>query len=301
MNDQEFSGLTHEEILEMLPAFVVGALEPDEMLNVEEYIHAHPDLMVRVHELELAAAKLAYVAPAQPLSPDLHAKVIIRARASLPPRPQAAPAPTPAPRIVQQPAPRVTQEKWFSRWWRRRAFFDIGMVAAVAALILLGIVYRDALVQVNDLRAQLAGLQQDIAALQVRNTQLENENIRLQSELDTRLNQLASIGGAQEVVALSGTDAAPDASGTLYVHDNVGTLVLNNLGGLDESQTYQLWLIPPDGAPIPAGLLGQSGTGVQTLTLPTTLDSIAAVGVSVEPPGGSDAPTGPIVLLGEKA
>jgi anti-sigma-K factor RskA len=80
-------------------------------------------------------------------------------------------------------------------------------------------------------------------------------------------------------------------------------LVLSNLDGLSEDQVYQLWLIPPEGqgAPIPAGLLGQAGAPIETITLPlpTTLDSIAAIGVSVEPPGGSDAPTGPIVLFGE--
>jgi anti-sigma-K factor RskA len=295
MNDQEFSGLTHEQVIEMLPAFVVGALDPDEMLNVEEYIHAHPDLMARVHELELAAAKLAYAAPHEPLPRDLHAKVVNRARASLPPRPQA----MGAARSVRHPA----QENWFVSWWRRRAFFDLGMVAAVAALVLMGIVYRNALVENDALRTQLQVREQQIAAVQLRNEELQNENVRLQRELDTRQNQLASIAGAQQVVALGGTEAAPGASGTLYVHDNVGTLILTNLSALGEDQTYQLWLIPPDGAPIPAGLLGQATGGAQTisLTLPTTMESIAAVGVSVEPPGGSSAPTGPIVLLGEKA
>jgi anti-sigma-K factor RskA len=102
---------------------------------------------------------------------------------------------------------------------------------------------------------------------------------------------------------LGGTEAAPQASGTLYVRDGQGTLVLSNLEPLSSDQTYQLWLIPPDGAPIPAGLLGQAGEPVETITLdlPATLDDIAAVGISVEPPGGSAAPSGPIVLLGEKA
>ncbi len=295
---QEFSKWTHEEVLELLPAFVVGALDPDEMLNVEEYIHAHPELMPRVHELELAAAKLAYVAPAQPLPRDLHDKVMIRARASLQPRPQGIPA---QPRVPVPPPRHAPRASGFANWWRKRALFDLSMVAAVAAAIVLAIFYRDALVQVNMLRAQLQTLEQEIASVQERNTQLENENVRLQGELDTRVNQLAAIGGAQDVVALGGTDAAPTASGTLYVNETSGTLVLSNLQALEEDQIYQLWLIPPDGPPIPAGLLDQVGTDVQTisLTLPTTLDGVAAVGVSIEPPGGSTAPTGPIVLLGE--
>src|SRR5688572_24163114 len=93
MNEQEYSGLTNDEILERLPAFVVGALDPDEMLEVEEYIHAHPELLARVLELEAAAARLAYAAPARPLPQELHSKVMERAQASLPPRPQAAAVP----------------------------------------------------------------------------------------------------------------------------------------------------------------------------------------------------------------
>jgi anti-sigma-K factor RskA len=295
MNDQEYNGLTHDQILEMLPAFVVGALAPDEMLEVEEYIHAYPELMARVHELELAAAKLAYSAPAQQLPMDLHAAVMNRARASLPPRPQPA-APVAVTRQPARPVRTAVRENPLVEWWRKRAFWDLGLVAAAAAALLLGIFYRDALVEVGDLRRQVQGLEQEVATLQ-------NENVRLQSELDTRLNQLASIAGAQQIVALGGTESAPGASGTLYVQDRSGTLVLNNLEPLGEDQVYQLWLIPPDGAPIPAGLLGQVAeqTAMITLDLPATLENIAAVGVSIEPPGGSAEPTGPIVLLGERA
>ena len=127
--------------------------------------------------------------------------------------------------------------------------------------------------------------------------------MQLRTDVETRQNQLASLAGAQQMVALGGTEAAPGASGRLYVHNDVGTLVFSNLAQLDNEQVYQLWLIPSDGAPIPAGLVGHGNADVETftLTLPTSLDSIAAVGVSVEPPGGSEAPTGPIVLLGEKA
>jgi anti-sigma-K factor RskA len=303
MNDYERNGLTHAEILERLPAFVVGALDPDEMLETEDYLHAHPELMARVHELELAAARLAYSAPAQPLPKDLHAKVLNRARSSLPPQPQPTFAPSTAEhsqgRNVRQPA----RENALAAWWRRRAFWDLGLAVAVAAVLILSILYRGALSNMNDLRRQVQGLEQQVATVQEQNSELQNTNSRLQEQLDTSQNQLASIGDAQQMVALGGTDAAPSASGRLYVHDNEGTLVLNNLNPLSDEQVYQLWLIPPEGAPIPAGLLGHAGEAVETITLPlpTSLDDIAAVGISVEPPGGSEAPTGPIVLLGEKA
>jgi anti-sigma-K factor RskA len=303
MNDQEDHRLTHEEILEMLPAFVVGALDPGEMLQVEDYLRAHPELAPRLQALELAAAKLAYTAPPQPLPRELHAKVMNRARASLPSRSRPTGAaraefspPLPARQVVR------AESRW-AAWWRRNGLRDLGLVAAVAAALILGVIYRGALGDIDNLRRQVQGLEQQMATIQAQNSQLRNENIRLQGELDTRQDQLASIAGAQQVVALGGTEAAPGASGSLYVNNETGTLVLSNLETLGDDQVYQLWLIPAEGAPIPAGLLGRAGETVETITLPlpTSLDGIAAVGISIEPPNGSEAPTGPIVLLGEKA
>lgn len=307
MNDHNLSRFSYEEILEMLPAFVVGALDPDEMLAVEDALDTYPELMARVHDLENAAAKLAYAAPAQPLPKSLQAKVMNRARASLPPRTQAAPAASPShpaqPPRPPQPEPRQGMWAGLGAWWRRRGLFDIGLTATVAAAILLAILFRQAMIEVDQLRTQVQGLEQQVATLQAENGILEIQNRQLQTELETRQNQLASLADADQMVALGGTEAAPDASGTLYVTDGEATLVLSNLNTLSDDQIYQLWLIPTQGAPIPAGLLGQAGDDVETITLqlPASLDNIAAVGVSVEPPGGSPAPTGPIVLLGETA
>jgi anti-sigma-K factor RskA len=309
MNEQEPYRLTHEEIIERLPSFVVGALDPDEMLTIEEYIQTHPDLMARVHELEIAAARLAYVAPAQPLPQDLQAKVVNRARASLLARtPQttqrrAQPVAAAHPPRAAQSAPRRGLLAGVAAWWRRRGWVDLSLAGAMAAVLLLGIVLLQTLGEVGGLRRQVQDLEQQVAATQAENSAIRAQNVELQIQLRSRLNQLASLAGATQLVALGGTEAAPQASGTLYVRDGQGTLVLSNLEPLSAGQIYQLWLIPPDGAPIPAGLLGQAGGPVATITLelPSTLDGIAAVGISVEPPGGSAAPTGPIVLLGEKA
>ncbi|MCC6457822.1 MAG: anti-sigma factor [Caldilineaceae bacterium] len=309
MNDPERSRLTHEEIIERLPAFVVGALDPDEMLAVEAYIQIHPTLMERVHELEAAAARLAYAAPAQPLPDELQAKVIGRARASLQPRRQSRlqPASAANPQRPLQPATQPARRRvllgGLADWWRRRGLSDLSLAGAVAVALILGIVLVQTLNEVGGLRRQVQELGQQITAVQTENSAIRARNVELQIQLQNRLNQLASLAGATQMVALGGTEAAPQASGTLYVRDGQGTLILSNLEPLSSDQTYQLWLIPSDGAPIPAGLLGQAGGPVAsiTLALPATLDEIAAVGISVEPPGGSAAPSGPIVLLGEKA
>jgi anti-sigma-K factor RskA len=301
MNDQGFSGLTNDDIMESLPAFVVGALDPDEMLVVDEYLHDHPELVERVHELELAAARLAYAAPPQPLPKETYDKIMGRARASLPPMPQA-PA-TRAPNAPPRPLPQPVQPATSGGWWRKQGPWAIGLGLAVAALLAVAILYRGSLGEIEQLRTQVQGLQNQVATIQQQNTELQNTNTRLQGELDMRQNQIASIANATQAVALAGTDADPKANGTLYVSGDTGTLVLTNLDKLGEDKVYQLWLIPVQGAPIPAGLVGRAEQPVVTLTLPlpASMDNIAAVGVSVEPPSGSEQPTGPIVLLGHKA
>jgi anti-sigma factor RsiW len=73
--------LTREEIIEMLPAYVLGALEPDEMLAVEAYLEQHHDLLPRLHSAEEAAAQLAYLAPATPLPDDARDRLMSRVKA----------------------------------------------------------------------------------------------------------------------------------------------------------------------------------------------------------------------------
>ncbi|RZS58604.1 anti-sigma factor [Sphaerotilus mobilis] len=79
------------------------------------------------------------------------------------------------------------------------------------------------------------------------------------------------------------------------------SLVLKPIDGvtLTASQTYQLWALPPSGAPRSLGLVSaKGGTTVQRAQL---LKDTAAFAVSIEPPGGSPtgAPTGPVVSVGK--
>jgi hypothetical protein len=68
-----------------------------------------------------------------------------------------------------------------------------------------------------------------------------------------------------------------------------GVLVLNNVNPPPSGKTYQAWVIRPDvKAPQPAGLF-KGGTGVITLTKPVPPGGIVAI--TVEPAGGSPAPT----------
>ena len=80
---------------------------------------------------------------------------------------------------------------------------------------------------------------------------------------------------------------------------NTAALVAWNLPELPQEQIYQIWLIEPDGHRVSAGLFrSQTSPSYTTKPIFSTLDlsSFVGIGVTIEPAGGSDQPTGPRVF-----
>lgn len=74
-------------------------------------------------------------------------------------------------------------------------------------------------------------------------------------------------------------------------------LVVDRMAPAPSEHTYELWLIGDDGA-IPAGLFDIDDTGRTTQLLSGDFDGAYAIGVTVEPMGGSPAPTSdPVMML----
>lgn len=109
------------------------------------------------------------------------------------------------------------------------------------------------------------------------------------------------VGGGMQVVAMVGTDAAPDAVGTLVISQDgeYGTLVVDGLPSLDEDHQYQLWLIR-DGQRTSGGVfsVNPEGYGALWISSPDPLSSYPDFGITEEPAGGSPGPTGKKVLGG---
>jgi anti-sigma-K factor RskA len=68
---------------------------------------------------------------------------------------------------------------------------------------------------------------------------------------------------------------------------------------LQPSHAFELWAVPPQGAPRSLGLISSQGTTI--VKKGKVLDNTAALAVSLEPPGGSPtgAPTGPVLFVGK--
>jgi anti-sigma-K factor RskA len=125
--------------------------------------------------------------------------------------------------------------------------------------------------------------------------------LQAQRELLQRQDRLIGmlVGGDQRV-ALVGTEQAPAARGEVIQPRDGGPplLLARGLPALTSTQVYQVWLIN-GGRTIGAGLLGARDGAVTVVTLDRSLTGAEQVALTVEPPGGSPAPTGPIVLAGK--
>ncbi len=126
------------------------------------------------------------------------------------------------------------------------------------------------------------------------------ETGQLRTDLNKVIGERNQLQSALEILSRSqtrtvqfGTSDAV-AHGRIFVNKGGGFVVVaSDLPPIASDQTFELWLVPPKGAPRPAGLAraGASGGFVHVSQTPVDPTQIAAVAVSVEPRGGSNAPT----------
>lgn len=101
---------------------------------------------------------------------------------------------------------------------------------------------------------------------------------------------------------VAGTEAAPGARARFIgvPSGRKGVLVATGLRPLASDQIYQAWLLR-DGKPLPNALfrVTRFGTGHLVVYAPGPLSDFGVIAITPEPPIGSSAPTGAIVLAGE--
>lgn len=93
------------------------------------------------------------------------------------------------------------------------------------------------------------------------------------------------------------------ASGGVTYNPDRGSLVFlaSNMPPLEQYKAYELWIIPADNsAAIPAGTFHPDMQGNGAIIMPDLPKGIAAkaFGVTIEPEGGSQSPTMPLLMFG---
>lgn len=132
--------------------------------------------------------------------------------------------------------------------------------------------------------------------------------VQLRQIQNQQTKLLDQVGNAQVAMALlSSPDiqmlrvSGDNVSGTVLLNNeqNQAVLIVQNLPIPEKDKTYQIWLVKPDGGRVSAGLF-RPETGMSYTTQPISssgsFTDYLGIGVTVEPAGGSDAPTGERVL-----
>lgn len=103
-------------------------------------------------------------------------------------------------------------------------------------------------------------------------------------------------------VTLVAAKAPPQPQGKAFYLRNRSSLVFlaNNMPPLPSQKAYELWLIPTQGAPIPAGVFKPDARGnASVVNPPLPAGAVAkAFAITVENQAGSATPTMPIVMMG---
>ncbi len=253
----------HDEIQELIPAYALGALDADEAAQTEGHL-ASCDRCARVFaEYRSVADSIALAVPLVELPADLKLRTLQHAVEGNGNAAGATRASFRTPATRPQP------------WWQR---ISLAPVLASAALL-------------------IALLAFGWNAWQT---------MQLNQQLTTQRDLMTVLAYAQgNALVIRGTDLAPQAVGRLYADRDamVAALVTVDLPPLRSDQAYQVWLTEPDGHTASGGLftVDNQGNGWLLVRAPQKMDAYVQVGVTVEPRGGSAAPTTGQVLAAKLA
>ena len=123
----------------------------------------------------------------------------------------------------------------------------------------------------------------------------------IQNQQTALLNQVEDAQVALALISSPNAQILPLAgdivSGSLLLdrQNNTAVLIARNLPQLGDEKIYQIWLVEEDGGRVSAGLFRPDSEQPYTTKaiLPSqTLTDYLGIGVTVEPAGGSEAPTG---------
>lgn len=285
MND-----LDHDAIVELLPGYALGALDPADARAVEGYLAAHPEARREVEDARETLGLLALAAP--PLAPPPGAKAALLARieqltppasggqASSPGGVRLVAPESPGPIPLRRPEAGAARP---DRRWR-------AALAAVAAALILALAGWNVALQrqIGTVQGQVSALRGDLGA--------QAETVALGRLVNDQRFARPLASSAAE----GGYSATGGPAGYLYA-DPGGTLGLVNcywMPNLQPGQVYQVWLVRADGGRDNGGTftVDKRGSASVVIHAPASFTGYTSVGVTAEPAPGSAGPTTPRVV-----
>jgi anti-sigma-K factor RskA len=262
----------HPTRAEDFDLYALGALDDAERKAFESHVASCADCAAKLAEARGRVAILAFAAPRSAPSPGVKESLMRQVIAS---------AEGPGGSLARTKPESAADGGFFQRWWAM--LLPVASAFALAT-VLLWLHNEQLNRQLADLRTTNQTLQQDLA------------ETRHQADLIAARETL--------VVPLWSQKGAPDMHGegharVLY-NAKEGMMTYDGwLPSAPPDKSYQLWLVPMNGAPISAGVFnpknGEMSHMMKKLPAGVTAKAFA---VSLEPAGGMPQPTGPMVLVG---
>jgi anti-sigma-K factor RskA len=252
----------HEQYADDLALYALGALEGEERADLEKHLDGCSGCRQELEALRGDSALLA-MSTTGPKPPQRSRQRLLSAIAKEPRAVPSAPA------------------RRFNLW----SIF--GWAAAVGMLIV-----------VIQLRRQNSALQQAATSL---GSVLGSQTIELENA--RRIVDTLTAPDAQMVTLVAAKTPPQPQGKAFYLRNRSGLVfVANNLAPLPPDKIYELWLIPPDGKPIAAGLFKPDAKGNASVINPPELPAgveAKTFAVTLEPASGPhDAPRGTGVMQG---
>jgi hypothetical protein len=140
---------------------------------------------------------------------------------------------------------------------------------------------------------ELAGLEARLAEAATGQAELSARNRMLTDAL-----ALLNLPETRQLT-FGGAEPAPPR-GRVWVHAQRGVVLLaSRLPRAPAGRIYEMWIVPKQGAPLPAGLFQSNAQGeaAHVWLQPVDVAAAGAVAVTLEPEGGVPAPTSTPVIV----
>jgi anti-sigma-K factor RskA len=148
--------------------------------------------------------------------------------------------------------------------------------------------------------ATAAALLLAVAAWSLRNLDLVRGELSLMQQERDQLRSVVEILSRPETRTAQFGREVNAPHGRVFLSQTGGLVFVGqNLPKLAADKAFELWYVPAQGAPQPAGLFrpNAEGRSVQVSPAPANGLHAAAIAVSIEPAGGSSAPTTTPILV----
>jgi anti-sigma-K factor RskA len=256
----------HEQFAEDLALYSLNTLQGEDRANLEKHLATCADCRLELEQLRGDGALLAMstMGPKPPARARPRLLDAVAKEAAASPRAQQA---------RESASPRRS-------WWG-----FLGWAATAAVIVFAASLWKEN-----------AALKQTLASA---SAQAAESARQLE---DLRRIAAPIIAPEAQRITLVAMKTPPQPQGKAFYLRNRSNLVFvaNNMPPLPPQKAYELWLIPAQGSPIPAGMFKPDARGSATVVnppLPAGMEA-KAFAITVENEAGATTPTMPIMMMG---